>query len=283
MATRYGLISDLSDLGPIGWSGSRRDVRLSKPKLYRASDSLRTADEFDKAASYVCDALEGIMHKQPLETPLATFAYHVHLAIVLIIKDILVPALLMITFFERPWWCTGAECECAWNPEDPFKCPYPTFDIWYLSDRVRTVFEASVLCATLIHQSILRVALGPTGYWSEDGHVFLAVAGAILVNALYATQWFRDLLGNAVVLPYFRLLVFVAYSQDVQSQVRLAVRIMPHYLRVGSLIALLMVCFAWVAVVVFPNTTDGPPSQYSEGDTYFSSFREGMWHMFSAL
>lgn len=284
--TRYRLLKSLRSLD----FGSQRRRKASDeearlgilppPELHRPSSSLRAADEYDKAATLVCDALEGVIHKQPLETELATLAYHVHLQIVLIVKDLLVPALLLMTFFERPWWCSGAECECTWDPEDPFACPTPTFDVWYLSDSARAWFEAFVLAAAFAHQCVLRVALGPTNYWLEDGHVFVALVGAIAANSLYATSWFRVLLGDAVVLPYLRLLVYVAYSTDVQSQLRLVHRIMPHYLRVGSLIALLVLCFAWAAVVIFPNTVDGPPSPYSEGDTYFSNLREGMWHMF---
>lgn len=273
VTTLYGLVG-----ASLGEEDAVEETEMLPPApLYRSGTSMRDSDEYDQAASYICDALDGVIHKQPLSSRTATFAYHVHLHIVLVIKNLLVPALVMISFFERPFWCSGEECECAWDPEDPETCPYPTFDVWYLPDDKRLWVEGIILAVCLAHQLLLRIALGGEGYWVEDGHSFLAITGAIIMNSLIATSWFKSLIGSVVVLPYFRLSVFVAYSEDVKQQLRLAFNILPRYSRIGILIMLLIATFAWACIVLYPNTGGG---EFSEGDTYFPNLYDGMWHAF---
>jgi len=57
----------------------------------------------------------------------------------------------------------------------------------------------------------------------------------------------------------------------------------PHFLRIGSLLALVTIFFGWFGVVLFPTETQTfqkTSAQWpSEGDLYFPNLREGMWNL----
>uniref|UniRef100_A0A7S3JYQ2 Ion transport domain-containing protein n=1 Tax=Aureoumbra lagunensis TaxID=44058 RepID=A0A7S3JYQ2_9STRA len=267
--------------------------------LRRSVSGLRKSDKFDKTASLISDALAGIVQPQPKEGPFATCCFHVHLWIHVVIKAIIVPGFLVLSFFERPFWCSienAKECECIWNPMEPDVCTIPTFDIKYLGEKPRLYIEITLLGIVIVHQLLLRIAMGGKNYFAAHGcteglAIFLLSASLILLQTdqKYHYLDFYTLLGNRIALwlPLFRLFVFVAYSDDVRSQIFLVIRIIPHYLRVGALLALLTIFYAWFGVVVFP--TIDQQSDYlkknqtydtlSEGDMYFPNLREGMWSL----
>mmetsp|Transcript_24918 Transcript_24918/g.80641 ORF Transcript_24918/g.80641 Transcript_24918/m.80641 type:complete len:738 (-) Transcript_24918:300-2513(-) len=261
-------------------SGDERkeDVHfLELAQLERATSSLRRADKFDKAASRISDALEGVLRPQPLESRVATLCFHVHLYIHVFLKAVVVPALVGLTFFERPAWCSvPEECECVWVPEREEECPHPTFHVFYVSDGVRLGVEGAFLAAIFLHQLVLRVALGPSGFWSSQHRFEFLAAAFLAVMPLFRiskAEW---------VVPLCRLLVFIAYSDDVRSQLRTVARVVPHYLRVGALLGLLTLFFGWFGVVLFPTDEQVAKTSTrwpSEGDAYFPNLREGMWNL----
>ena len=253
-------------------------LELTTPELKR-SPSLRRADKYDKAASRICDALDGVLRPQPQDGKLNTLCYHLHLTMHPLVKAV-VAALLLVTFFERPAWCEGEKnCECVWIPEDETACPYPTFDVTYLGPGIVMTLEVAFLVVIFLHQSLLRVAFGTRNYYLST-HAF-ELSGAVALAATLVVTAGGSARRRVLFVPLCRLWVFVAYSDDVKSQLRVVARIIPHYLRVGALLALLTLFFGWFGVVLFPTDEQtGEVGRYpSEGDAYFPNLREGMWSL----
>ena len=239
--------------------------------------SVRTeSDEIEEAARYVVNAASGLDHVAPRNTKAAKAAYGLSKRLKVIVQDGVVPLLLILTFFERPRWCQKLEeCTCRYKVDEG--CDRPTFDVRYLSTAAKLSLESCLFCVVAAHQLCSRIALGGRFYWHDDfKYQLVALFTAICANAVFgAAQTIRNSKLETIaffVASYVRLGIFISYSSDVRSQLRLAGHILPHFLRVGSLIALMTFFYAWFGVVMFPATS-------TEGREYFPNLRDAAWQL----
>ena len=235
------------------------------------------------AGVLISDAVAGVDRQQPLLTSASQRAFRFQLLLDGAAQLCSI-CLVALTFWEIPRWCRGdGRCECVWDVTAPEACPYPTFDIKYVDEYFAVLVQIVCLGGVVAHLWCNAVAVGSAQFFDAQrgkgwvaGVAFLCVldvARALLVveglSRLEFTTW--------RVAPYLRLLLFVGYSAETRSQLRLVASILPAYLRVGALVCLLLGFFGWFGVVLFP------PFETAQGDEYFTNLKEACWQLFICI
>ena len=256
--------------------------------MARLSAYAKVADGAERPPSVVAagvlisDSVSGVERLQPLVEASSQRAFRLQLLLEGPAQGAAV-ALLLLTFWEIPRWCRAdGRCECVWDVDDPSRCPYPTFDISYVDEYVAVA--AQVACAGVVaaHLACNAVAVGRARFFGPGGAGWVAAAALLLVLDI-ARAWLVVLGARGLefttwrVAPHLRLLLFVGYSGETRSQLRLIFRILPAYLRVGALVSLLLVFFGWFGVVLFP------PRSSAQGEAYFTNLWQTCWQLFICI
>ena len=235
------------------------------------------------AAVAIADAVTGVDRQQPLVRRQSQRAFRVHLWLDPLAQGSAL-SLVLLTFWEAPRWCRGEKaqmCRCVWDPDAPEVCPYPTYDIAYVDERVAVAIQLVAITLIAAHLLLARIAVGAQRFWSWDGKGWVMVV--CLLKALDSVRALVVVLGVDALeveawrpAPYLRLLLLIGYSSDVRSQLRLVSKILPAFCRIGALVGCLVLFAAWFGVVIFPPNT-------MEGSEELPNFREAAWQLIVTL
>ncbi len=231
------------------------------------------------AAVAIADAVTGVDRQQPLVRRASQRAFRLHLWLDPLAQGSAL-SLVLLTFWEAPRWCRGAKaqmCRCVWDPDAPEVCPYPTYDIAYVDERVAVAIQLVAITLIAAHLLLARIAVGSQRFWSWDGKGWVMIV--CLFKALDSVRALVVVLGVDALeveawrpAPYLRLLLLIGYSADVRSQLRLVSKILPAFCRIGALVGCLVLFAAWFGVVIFPPNT-------MEGSEELPNFREAAWQL----
>ena len=206
------------------------------------------------AAVAIADAVTGVDRQQPLVRRASQRAFRVHLWLDPRANERL--GLVLLTSRRRRAGAAARRprCAAAWDPDAPEVCPYPTYDIAYVDERVAVAIQLVAITLIAAHLLLARVAVGSQRFWSWDGKGWVMVV--CLFKALDSVRALVVVLGVDALeveawrpAPYLRLLLLIGYSADVRSQLRLVSKILPAFCRIGALVGCLVLFAAWFGVV----------------------------------
>eukprot|EP01065_Artemidia_motanka_P021707 TRINITY_DN2595_c1_g1_i1.p1 TRINITY_DN2595_c1_g1~~TRINITY_DN2595_c1_g1_i1.p1 ORF type:complete len:1100 (+),score=276.63 TRINITY_DN2595_c1_g1_i1:98-3301(+) len=218
------------------------------------------------AAMYIQDALEFQPKRTYRETPHALRAHRKRLMLHYVVwADII--GLVVLSFISEPYWCRETD-RCGKTDL------YPRWSIDVISHPAEMAWEGVALLVLLYDYYLWVVVLG----WNEvkgwrvrmmHGTLLLANVVDFFVALSQGTISFR-------LAAYLRIGYCVVYSNTLQRQFNFFFRAMPEFGKILTLLCAYVLCYAWFAVVFFPN--DQP-----EGQKYFHELGEAMFNLMDLL
>jgi two pore calcium channel protein len=185
------------------------------------------------------------------------------------VRTLAITLIMVLTFFERPWWCYERPNECArldvyMNSGIPF-LPFEVTDV------------AQLVClGWLLFDLFLRYKIVGKAGFSEGP--FLAQAIVIVISladtafALFVPA-FRDALFFS---PFLRPFLFVLMFATVRATMWQIIKIIPIIFELLVLLLLLLITAAWFGLILFFD-------QEHLGRNYFGSFGDALLNLFIFL
>lgn len=238
---------------------------------YSESDS-----RVQRAAHYIQDALDGVERIHPRVGASYRRAYLAFLRMNTAVKAVAVLS-LVLTFFERPLWCTRwmSIPELAAHIDTPCEHPlYPSYPVHFLGLGWDLALELAVILPLAAHCCLQWYAHGAR-FWTSprqlSGALLCGIYVADMVYAYLTPQTFARLA------PYLRIGFIVLYSSDTRHRLSLVIRTMPEVLSIFFVIVVVVAFAAWYGVLLFPVAGQEPTA---EGPMYFGSLTQGMWSLY---
>ena len=184
-------------------------------------------------------------------------------------SKIAIVSLLLLGFFEAPWWCHGNQL-CR-------KAAYPTFvtgDMFLTTDKTMLI-EIGCLFVLVLQFLVEKEYLGEQFWKGRQSLVWpLWVKNVTVwfyfIDTILSSQYTLDHFGVRFA-PYCRVLLFVCAYRSVWDMVGVMSNIIPEVADLGIVIVLFICMSSWLAVTIF--------DQGLEHIKYVSSFTELTWEL----
>ncbi|CAE7642504.1 TPC1 [Symbiodinium sp. CCMP2592] len=227
--------------------------------------------KIEQAAAILHAAIEGLERPVPLhgQGPLCTLRWHKRLLPLLTLWAFLG---MLIEFIVEPHWCRLAEHRCS----EEVAGQYFLSQLPMLRRRSPAMIGTNCI---YIAPFVIDIFLQHRAFGKKICHEDRMYVVYVCCVLLYCARPLVDLFaaGEAPpVLPFLRAGIFVVFFPRVGKQILIMAHSMIHVLELLALGFLLLVFFAWMALVVFPPDTE-------EGSAYFPAFFPGMWSLFVLL
>ncbi|KAH8053617.1 hypothetical protein JL722_9462 [Aureococcus anophagefferens] len=184
--------------------------------------------------------------------------------------------LLLLTFFERPWWCVGHHA---------YRCDRDMGDLYPRADVPLATADASfwlgmlplgpLLALSYVDIQVklalpMKVALEDMVVDSSRYRVILTLAlGGVTITKFVTRDQSAGLL---VATPLLRAAVALTNFPAVRAQIKLVLRTAPAMAAVLFLLTVVIAFYAWIGIVLFPRGTP-------QGDLVFENFWETYWQL----
>jgi hypothetical protein len=178
---------------------------------------------------------------------------------------VIVSALMLLTFFERPRWCLARPDECAASTANS---GFPLSGVSFISLRHGRDIEwacLSMLIVLMVTSSI-AYTMKATIYAIQAVTLSAYVADLVLAEVTPDVGW--------RLAPYLRPLLLVCHFRPLQRQLLLLKRIVPELAHIGVVVLAFITFIAFYGTIVF----DG-----HEHETYFPTFLASCWSVLVML
>jgi hypothetical protein len=185
------------------------------------------------------------------------------------VRNVAIALIMILTFFERPWWCHTYPDECA-KHQVYLNSGIPMLPFAFTD-------TAQLVClAWLLFDLFLRYKIMGKSGFSEGTYI---AQGILIVISLADTAFalvvpaFRDVLFLS---PFLRPFLFVMMYSPIRSTMWQIIKIIPIIFELLVLLLLLLITAAWFGLILFFD-------QEHLGRDYFDSFGNALLNLFIFL
>ncbi|KAK3404717.1 hypothetical protein EUGRSUZ_K01031 [Eucalyptus grandis] len=255
--------------------GESSDAVLKKDRFKRRSDALAYGSPYQKAATLVDLAEDGvglpvqILDQSNFESAAKFYFVFTKFDIIWSLNYF---ALIVLNFLEKPLWCARYSADACSEREYFFLGQLP-----YLTGVESLIYESVTLVILMIH-TFFPISYEGFRIYSRNPLnqikvvCLLLLVADLIVYALY--------LSPAVALdylpfraaPYVRVFFFIMNVRELRATTSILAGMLGTYLNVLALLLLFLLFSSWVAYVMFEDTAQGKTEFTSYGATLYKMF-----------